>query len=51
LRSIVEAVGKIAAAIHQVPGSDLEDILPVPLLATLPEVRERDKRPSRGAGL
>jgi succinoglycan biosynthesis transport protein ExoP len=37
---------------HSVKGpEDLEDILPVPLLATLPEVRERDKRPSRDAGL
>ena len=30
---------------------DLEDILPVPILATLPEVREREKRPPRDAGL
>lgn len=30
---------------------DLEHVLPVPLLATIPEVRERDERPSRAARL
>jgi succinoglycan biosynthesis transport protein ExoP len=48
-------LGAALVAEHRDPSvkgpEDLEDILPVPLLATLPEVRERDKRPSRDAGL